>query len=137
MKTLLGSTLRAPRGLRNFCAMRVVRRFSWTVRSVGWACVLLAATAGPALASPRQALVDAIREDRLVAAPAQSAMERAQRELNRYRLDQWRRLARESGDRKEREHALSCAQAIGSDIGYWKAEEDPECELPWMLGERP
>lgn len=108
-------------------------------------CVLLAVVAVPSFAADGQANSEDLTfpsayapgpaHQALPVAP-QSMEEKERREFNRYRLREWRRILHDSPDRDAREQALACMQTIGSDIGYWRVEDDPGCELPWLIGHK-
>ncbi|MEJ5209414.1 hypothetical protein WDB66_13155 [Denitratimonas sp. CY0512] len=66
-----------------------------------------------------------------------SESDEKQRKMNHYRLREWRRMMDTEVNERTRRHALYCAQTIGSDIGYWRPEDDPACELPWLGGRAP
>lgn len=129
--------------LRDGCTVRlagVVRNFCSPTRGVLFSLGLLAAWPGLALSAPDSAVTSTP-----AAAPSRFTIEGEklstaqveQREMNHYRLREWRRMMDTEVNESTRRHALYCAQTIGSDIGYWRPEDDPACELPWLGGRTP
>lgn len=125
------------------CTVRlagVVRNFCSPTRGVVFSLGLLAAWPGLALSAPDSAVFDALAASSApytIRGEERDSAEVERRNMNHYRLREWRRMMDTEVNESTRRHALYCAQTIGSDIGYWRPEDDPACELPWLGGRTP